>query len=341
MRPRSTNRRPNAVMRVPLLLAAPVIGLTVLFSQQTGVVDFTAFYASGLEWRRSGEFYDPPDGVFPNLNLPHTAVLLVPLSWLPYGVSLALWQALNLACFFDIGRRLRFSAWVWIGAFVWIPTWLHMGQGQIGGVVAWLVVRAYLSPSGWWLGAAMVVKPFTVAAIIRREWGRLVRYSVVGLAAVSLGMAIAGLSSYREWVTLTRSHERHEIGLWYHNLSIWFWEARTEIPAWPVAAALCVVSGWALWRRADPWRLCLPLALLLSPVGWQYYGWILAPLTVGATWLSWTGLILVGLPQPVLPLGTAGLVILWGRACRDGLRSPPAAIPPLAERSPPPAAESR
>jgi mRNA interferase HicA len=33
-------------------------------------------------------------------------------------------------------------------------------------------------------------------------------------------------------------------------------------------------------RRHDVWRVALAASLLLSPLGWQSYAWILAPLTV-------------------------------------------------------------
>lgn len=91
-------------------------------------------------------------------------------------------------------------------------------------------------------------------------------------------------------------------------------------PFW-VSTSLIVVGAtlWASRRRdsATVWSLSIAAALLVVPLGWVYYGWILAPMLVAIPrWsrLLKTGMVMLWIPPAILgafSTATAGLVLVW------------------------------
>ena len=295
-----------------LLIVPPVACAAVLLTRAGRAVDFQAFYASAIGWQ-SGTLYPVVAGVLPNANWPPMALALVPLAWMPYPVALGLWQALQVGLILDACRRLELKPWQTVFALLWTPTLLCVGQGQISGLVAWLVVRAWLSDRpGVWLGLAALAKPFLlllwVPAVLRRDARVVGAALTVLLAGLAGSFLVGGLGVWADW--------RSTVGpiaanVHATNLSIVGALMRAELPtlALPMVGAVMTFVVTRSWRNP---HVLLPAAILLSPLGWQYYGLVLLPLLPRATPLTWVGLVLVGLPQEVTHgvAGTAGLLIL-------------------------------
>jgi hypothetical protein len=110
---------------------------------------------------------------------------------------------------------------------------------------------------------------------------------------------------------------------------------------WPLAAvAVAAGSLLAVARSEDDalsWSVVLVGALLSAPVGWLYYGWILAPSLLALR--EWPvslklALLLLWVPPglvPILSTATAGLLLLWSALVTARLRRGRSPAGPVAE----------
>jgi hypothetical protein len=241
----------------------------------------------------------------------------------------------------EAGRRMQLTGWQWailacsgIGI---TQVWL----GQLGGLMAWLLVRAWENdrnssspkleyqysvhrntyvPAALWLGLAIAIKPFlalvAVGWLMQREWKAALTTAGTVLVVLLVGLLVCGVTPYRDWLTLSQHISWHgDVA----NVSL------QRVPGWPlIAAALFALTAWRIRQGAEIWTL-LPLALLCSPVTWQYYGWLLLPILPMLGW-GWLGIALLGLPQYLVPYtGVLGLLLVACAALRPATRERQAA----------------
>jgi hypothetical protein len=188
---------------------------------------------------------------------------------------------------------------------------------------------------------AAAIKPFLLPLVAWLAWRR--RLDAVGAATVVaaslavVGVMVFGLPAYAEW------RQGVQLVDWYPrslNASLWGGTYRllVENPQFAhlavsertvqwvmgvTASAVVVATWWAcrVFRDIDrEWSIVVCASLLLSPLGWVYYGvWLLPGMAfrwpgriATACWLVPTPFLIVG--QPSL-LATA----LWGSAATWGL----------------------
>jgi hypothetical protein len=339
--------------------AALVTALLVIFGAALAALavsagwgrDFASFYGSAASLARGSDPYrSAVAGGAININLPHVTAILVPFTFLPFGVAFGLWQAVQLAAwggllFVLLRENPALPRPEFIAAAALFPgTLAQIAQGQWGFVLAWLIGLAWTAhrrqrelQAGIWIGVACAVKPFV--GLLLLAYLRQARVRGVAAAATVVGLVFAGgllalgPGVYVEWA---RAVSGIEWAGYPSNASLLGLAERT-LPSdavgwfWPVASLL--VAGTTLvacGRRSDEassWALVLVAALLVSPVGWLYYGWIAAPALLAlGRWrgLLKAGLLLLWLPPGLLPaLSTAsiGLVMVWAALMME-IRSP-------------------
>lgn len=157
------------------------------------------------------------------------------------------------------------------------------------------------------------------------------------VGAVAIGVVVFGASAYQEWTAAASAVD------WYgrpFNASLWGagyrlftangqfapLSASPEWARWFVGVASVATAGLCWWRcRLSPdvdrqWSLVLAASLLLSPVGWVYYGvWLLPGL--GFTWPGTAATAAWLIPTPYLLWGQPSTLAtaLWGSASTWGL----------------------
>ncbi len=192
--------------------------------------DFVAFLDSARQVLDGRPLYKPrqlfPDSAgvlrpLPNLNPPALTVLLLPLTIFSTETAYVLWLAASaLACGvacvavwreyrpqIPIGGYLALAA-----AAVAFPGWVFtLVLGQVSYLLAAVVVGAWLAwrrrclfLAGCLMGILIVWKPFLLplAALVAasRSWRQVAGLAAGGLAMVMVGLPVAGLVTYREWV---------------------------------------------------------------------------------------------------------------------------------------------
>jgi hypothetical protein len=221
--------------------------------------------------------------------------------------SLLLGAAASAASVRALGWRLRLLPALAMALYLiaWAPSAAVTSTAQITFyvmapvVAAWLAARRGSSTaSGAWLGLAVAMKPFLLIfvpyVILRRDRRALVAMGVVSGAIVSLGLAAYGPGAYLEWlaqlpkVTWSAHFLNASIlGMLQRLFGRSFHATVAEMPALvpPVALALSLAVGvitLAVTSRVRPepqrtdadWAALLLAALLMSPLGWNYYLWI-------------------------------------------------------------------
>ena len=240
--------------------------------------------------------------VWPLAHLSDRVALAV---WMGVGLMLGAWS--SLASVRALGWRFRLLPALMVALYLvaWAPSAAFSMTAQITFYVmapvcaAWLAHRCGESTrAGLWLGLAAAMKPYLLIFIpyflVRRERRALTAMLGVLIACVAVGVAVFGPGAYAEWLAqLPRiSWSAH-----YFNASIMGMLQRTigrstfavitrapEVVV-PLTACLALIVGLVtltrVARRApEPersdgdWAALLLAALLMSPLGWNYYLWI-------------------------------------------------------------------
>ena len=303
--------------------------------------DFASFYSSAAAFAAGGDPYRAAvTGGAVNINLPHVTALLVPLTALPFDVAFGLWQAVQLTAWAGaVYLLLRGHPEVprpeFVAAAALFPgTLAQIAQGQWGFALAWLVGMAWAAQcrgrevrAGLWIGLAAALKPFVGLLVILYVRRARVRGAAAAVAVVCFafagGLMVFGSDLYTRWSSAVSAIT------WagYPSNASLLGLAQRTLPEHMVtatwllaAAAVGVATLVACTRRADEavtWTLALAAALLVSPLGWLYYGWILAPSLISLrNWptLLKVGLVLLWVPPgwfPALSTASVGLVVLW------------------------------
>ncbi len=158
----------------------------------------------------------------PNLNLPHTLVLLLPLASLSSNVALAIWIGASMLSLLASTRRsLRALQWgrmPWLVSLAivvylvaWAPAAAFTLTAQISLLLMWPVCVAWLAArdgrsrhAGAWLGAAAAIKPFLLLFVpywlLRRDWQALLAFACSSGVLVLVGIVTFGPGAYLEWL---------------------------------------------------------------------------------------------------------------------------------------------
>ena len=285
----------------------------------------------------------------PNLNPPHFYVLVAPFTILSLNAAFVGWMVAGAAAIlgaaFVAQRDLR-ANWTPTAAVIILNNAAlnsTVRTGQLSFLLAlpvtlaWRAARhARWTSLGAWLGLAASVKPFLLIVlpylVLRRLWRAVAVMVLTICGCVATGALVFGVEAVRDWVGVLAHQGRMDTH--FHNAS-WVGFAARALPAhWRTVSILIAVVGVlvtvAVAYRTHSvnraWLLMMIGALLWSPLGWIYYGWILMPPAVA--WalegrmprLIWAGAMLWLWP-PYTPslseaspfvAGTAGSVYFWG-----------------------------
>jgi hypothetical protein len=322
-------RAPVTGVVIVLLLG---IGAAVLRGQwqlsrttidETDAQDFGIFYASVRHAVEGRSLYAPlPPRRQPpyytgqlNLNLPHTNLFFLPLAFLTQRQGLVVWGVGSLVVFAWStwasvrALRWRLPAIGWLALVVYLLAWgpaaafsltLQLSFLLMGPVTAaWLAAREGRSTAvGAWLGLAAAAKPFLLLVVafvaLRRDWRALRAFAIVSLLFVLAGVAVFGVSAYREWflqlprVSWASHYMNASLGGFVERLFGRTHYAGVGVVPW---MRLVVLPGVSLAIAAVTLRVLLPVphttagtdhawatlllaSILLSPLGWVYYLWI-------------------------------------------------------------------
>lgn len=197
---------------------------------------------------------------------PSFALLFAPFAILPFVAGLFTWNVVNaLALFFALRLLLPQRQWALAQALAFLPMLRSMQSAQSNGLVAALIIVAFVSFERGWLrrGAVSVAlgtatKLFPVVAIVfalpRRERIRAVLMTILATAIViALPLLIVAprtlIAEYHSWAVL----ERSEGALVGSSAMSLLRDAGINWPAWPVQIAAGIILLEVLILRARDW----------------------------------------------------------------------------------------
>ena len=302
----------------------------------------------------------------PNYNPPHFYLLVMPFASLPFAGAFIAWTLAGLMAGGYAGIRIARTLdlhWsrdglLLIGGLVLANATLASTvlAGQLSLILAlpaclaWVAAReGRWTRAGIWIGLAASVKPFLLIVapylLLKRRWRALAAMGAAGLSAVLLGVVAFGSEAFRGWLGILGSPRMDQH---FHNAS--FAGAMARVFGTEGLAVASVIAGLGLILTAAAaarskdvdrsWLLLMAGALLWTPLGWIYYGWLLMPPVIALAvrrplpGLMWTWALLwlwppyaprVGAGQTVaeVTLGSVyfwGVMVLWGStlaACRQ------------------------
>lgn len=220
-----------------------------------------------------------------------SALAMVPLGILPFGVAAALYTLVTLASVPLALWFLRVRDWRCYGTvFLWLPVLSAVRLGALtpllllGIAICWRLRERGSQPRA--LAAAVVAKVFLWPLLVwNASAGRLLRtlVSVTLIAGGALGSwAVIGFAGFGDYPRLLHDSERLWGGEGYSlpaaerafGLS---WRA-TNLILFAVGLALALAIAYLARRQDDrsAFVLAVGAALLLSPVAWLHYSMLLA-----------------------------------------------------------------
>ncbi|TQM81126.1 alpha-1,2-mannosyltransferase [Saccharothrix saharensis] len=301
-----------------VLTVAPwVLGLSLLghlamvaFQTKMTMVDLMVYRNASPElftgflydWRLK-EFSD--QFALPFTYPPFSALVFVPLSWVPWGVARWVWQLACLACLWFVTRKsLQLvgsddprRAMLWTGLFVWVePVRTTLNYGQVNLVLAALLLGTMVSARSWAQGAGVGIAAglkLTPAIsglyflVVRRY--RAAAWSIAAfLGTVAVAYAISPSLSNQYWFHLLGDASRVGPVGSAINQSLRGALSRTvgyDIGTGPVflaaVAVAAVLTGFALHasvKARDTLAMIVSvqfLGLLVSPISWSHH-WVWA-----------------------------------------------------------------
>jgi hypothetical protein len=219
--------------------------------------------------------------------------------------------------------RWRLPALAWLALAVYLLSWGPAAAfsltAQLSLILAGPVTAAWLSArrgdrvrAGAWLGLAAAVKPFLFLFVpylaLKRDWRALGALALVATTTVLAGVLVFKPDAYREWFAqlpritwATHYFNASVAGAAERLLGRSFYAGAGRHP-WlemaivlPATIAITAVTLTRAGRRravesapsADAeWTAVLLASLLISPLGWVYYVWVVlwpAAATIGHT----------------------------------------------------------
>lgn len=346
---------------LPLLLVFALLPYALDWAGARQWADFGVFYRATCG---PALYRDDPDSVmigvrYRNLSPPHFHLVLLPGCRLPIADAFILWNFVNIAglllsvLIVERTAGYRWPAWATTAAAASSATTNLIITGQITGALAVPLILAWradrqnrLWAAGLWLGVVAAIKPFFGVVVLwwmaRRAWAAVAGVACAMTASFAAGVVFYGWPNFLAWL---RELQAVSWPWAITNASAWAPWARafgpsvylTPLVDWPavriggtVATLVAVAIGTVLALRRTSnrdvgWVLCLSAALLLSPLGWAYYGWwvlLLLPLVTVplAAWL--VAALAWALPSTELLMlvrGSAWLTATLGSAYTYGL----------------------
>lgn len=229
---------------------------------------------------------------------PFLALVFVPLAMLPYGISYAVWGALNLLCLGAVVRLLRpytigFNTEdrLAVIAMVFFPIRCALLLGQASILLLLLLTAALVSlrnrrefKAGSFIGLSLfrpqLIVPLALMLAVKRKWKALAGLAVTGLFLGGVSLLLAGWAGCASFV----SHASHSAGRFeaYVDLTrmpnlrglmiFLFGSAHATLPVTASSAALLI---WCAKRWSDSGSIerSFSLAVLASLLT-AYYSWL-------------------------------------------------------------------
>jgi hypothetical protein len=215
---------------------------------RSGVVlgpDFPAFYTGGwlvghgeytklYDLQRQAQIQSVVlpgfEGVSAYLNPPHYALLMTPLSFLPYSAAFAVWTLLMASAFAGSVLLLRLllpalherqGRLLGLLAFFSAPVYYALSAGQNTGLSLLLhtaILLALVRKHDIFVGvliAAGMLKPQLFVGLlplllIDRRWRSLLSFAAVSAVIGGVTLGLGGLAIIEQWVSLLRSDVYHD-----------------------------------------------------------------------------------------------------------------------------------
>ena len=235
----------------------------------------------------------------PSPHPPILAALALPLTLMPFPVSLRCWIAVNLCVLLWLGRRLSLSPTASLALAAWPPLWAVLALGQLELVIVALAVQGWSHArdghdgrAGIFLGVAAVLKLYPLLLVVPYLARRRLRVVLAALVVVALGqlasVALVGASGFVRYYTeilpaVTESYARLGLNVSVYGALLRFFGGAADIgPIWhapgivqPLAAVAALVGLVALCRMAP---MAAPTSLFaVLPTVWYYHPVIALP----------------------------------------------------------------
>jgi hypothetical protein len=304
-----------------LLLVAAMTGVYMETLRNTidirALQDFGILYRSAGATEDAG-IATATEQAPPDLNPPHFRLFVRPFTWFEPTTAFVIWIALSGAVYAAslaiVARTLALSpsSVVLIAAATYLSPAMHatLLSGQVALLLllpmtlAWRAARQGRDrSSGAWLGVCASLKPpflfFAPALAVARHARALAAFLGTLVVLFGVGLGVYGLEAYREWmgrlagVTWAEHYMNMSVlGLLERSLSVSEWRQRPILDAPALIGPLWVVialplASWTLWRLPrlastdEQLLMIVSAALLVSPVAWVYYAWLLVPPLAG------------------------------------------------------------
>ncbi len=290
-------------MRRPLLLALAVVVFVLLFVFviEQDMRDFEVNYRAGERIRAGESLYQTSDGHYMFKYFPSSALLYLPLSFLPLPAAKALWYGLTVFCslaLFVVSKRLVWgrepAPWyllaippVVLAKFFVVEIRLGQINTLVTLVLLFMVLARSEARAGALWGLATAMKPYGLIFlpyyIVRRRFTALASGLALLVGAFLLPSMFYGfernLEVHREWYrTLSESTPSQLGGADNVSLAAFLtkWSLPPGVSAWLVFGLGILILLILLWGkdllRASVLEVATLLVLipLVSPLGWDY-----------------------------------------------------------------------
>jgi len=135
----------------------------------------------------------------PSPHPPVLAPLSLPLTWLPFPVTVLLWLLVNVGLLILAGRWLRLSLLASLALLAWPPLWCLVNIGQLELLILVLAMAGWRdadagrdSRAGIWLGIAAAIKLYPALFLLPFLWRRRLR-AVLAAGGVFVLSQLGGL----------------------------------------------------------------------------------------------------------------------------------------------------
>lgn len=290
-----------------ILAAANLIGPLLLAHDRGG--DFAMLYESTVRWLDGQPAYVSSQATT-NLNHPLVWLLIAPLTTMPVDTAFAVWSLVSLLVFCGtvvsvcraVGPPVT-APEVLVLVLALTGAGFELGLGQIALVLAapfslawWYARTSRPVHAGVCLGLLCAMKPFfglyAVWYMARRDWRALTALLASAAVTFATGLEMAGVANAQRWLL----NLGNVTWTWHvFNASVFGVAARVFgkqdlaiAASWTPLAVSSVAAACAGWggalavlgllvrrlRTADHDRSFALLglaALLVSPLGWNYY----------------------------------------------------------------------
>jgi alpha-1,2-mannosyltransferase len=252
-----------------------------------------------------------------NMNPPHFHLLLAPLIQLRDEQIVRAWIVLSVASGVAAAYRIVsaiHARWSPAVAVATVGALAVLGVAKprliadnIGLLLLWPFVEAWIAArtrswlaTGAWLGLLVAVKPFFVlflaAFALMKHWRAVAVASLTAAAIIAIGLMWYGAGAYRDWITnglgnVTITGHFYDGALLSFLVRLLsrteYYQPMTLAPPTVVAAIwtlgvvaigmVTLLAGRDAKDEDARWLMLMAAALLISPKGWLYYGWLLIP----------------------------------------------------------------